>query len=41
VFNDGRVVERGGFAELLARRGCFVELVATQLAPAEPAMAAD
>jgi ATP-binding cassette, subfamily B, beta-glucan exporter len=41
VFNDGRVVERGGFAELLARRGCFAELVATQLAPAEPAMAAD
>jgi ATP-binding cassette, subfamily B, beta-glucan exporter len=41
VFDDGRVVERGRFGELLARRGCFAELVATQLAPAEPAMAAD
>ncbi len=41
VFDNGRVVERGGFAELLARRGCFAELVATQLASAEHAMAAD
>ena len=41
VFNNGRVVERGSFAELLARRGCFADLVATQLAPAEQAMAAD
>jgi glucan exporter ATP-binding protein len=41
VFNNGSVVERGSFAELLARRGCFADLVATQLAPAEQAMAAD
>jgi ABC-type multidrug transport system fused ATPase/permease subunit len=41
VFNNGSVVESGSFAELMARRGCFAELVATQLAPAEPAMAAD
>jgi ATP-binding cassette subfamily B protein len=41
VFDNGRVVERGDFAELLARRGCFAELVATQLAPPEPALAAD
>jgi ATP-binding cassette, subfamily B, beta-glucan exporter len=41
VFNNGRVVERGSFAELLARRGCFADLVATQLAPVEQAMAAD
>ena len=41
VFNNGSVVERGSFAELLARRGCFADLVATQLAPAEQALAAD
>jgi ATP-binding cassette, subfamily B, beta-glucan exporter len=41
VFDNGRVVERGGFSDLLARRGRFAELVATQLAAAEPALAAD
>jgi ATP-binding cassette subfamily B protein len=41
VFDHGRVVERGRFAELLARRGHFSDLVATQLAPAEQALAAD
>jgi len=41
VFDNGRVVERGSFAELLARRGRFADLVATQLAPAEHALAAD
>jgi ATP-binding cassette subfamily B protein len=40
VFNNGRVVERGKFAELLARRGCFADLVAAQLASPEAAMAA-
>jgi len=34
VFDQGRIVERGTFAELVARRGCFANLVATQLAPA-------
>jgi ATP-binding cassette subfamily B protein len=34
VFDSGRIVERGGFAELLARRGRFAELVETQLQPA-------
>ncbi len=34
VFEGGRIVERGGFDELLARGGRFAELVATQLAPA-------
>jgi ATP-binding cassette subfamily B protein len=34
VFDGGRIVERGGFDELLARGGFFSELVATQLAPA-------
>ena len=32
VFERGRIVERGGFAELVARQGRFAELVATQLA---------
>jgi ATP-binding cassette, subfamily B, beta-glucan exporter len=41
VFNDGTVIERGSFAELLARRGCFAGLVANQLAPIEHATAAD
>ncbi len=36
VFNDGCVVERGSFNELLARRGRFAALVETQLAPAAP-----
>ncbi len=39
MFDQGRIVERGSFAELLARRGQFAELVATQLAPPEPAQA--
>jgi ATP-binding cassette subfamily B protein len=34
VFESGRIVERGSFEELLALRGHFAELVATQLAPA-------
>jgi glucan exporter ATP-binding protein len=36
VFDQGRVVERGSFAELIARNGRFAELVATQLAPSAP-----
>ncbi len=40
VFDNGRIVERGSFAELLARRGRFAELVETQLAPAAPELAA-
>ena len=31
VFEAGRIVERGSFAELLARSGTFAHLVATQL----------
>jgi glucan exporter ATP-binding protein len=34
VFDQGRVAERGRFAELVAARGTFADLVATQLAPA-------
>jgi ATP-binding cassette, subfamily B, beta-glucan exporter len=33
VFEAGRIVERGTFAELLARGGSFARLVATQLGP--------
>ena len=33
VFGAGRIVERGSFAELLARGGTFAYLVATQLGP--------
>ena len=33
VFENGRIVERGGFGELVAGRGRFAELVATQLTP--------
>jgi glucan exporter ATP-binding protein len=33
VFDDGRIVERGNFRALLARRGPFADLVATQLSP--------
>ena len=33
VFEDGRVVERGNFDELLRMRGKFAELVETQLSP--------
>lgn len=40
VFDNGRIVERGSFAELLARRGRFAALVETQLAPAAPALVA-
>jgi ATP-binding cassette subfamily B protein len=42
VFEGGRIVERGGFCELLARGGIFAHLVATQLGPLEaqqPALA--
>jgi len=39
VFDQGRVVERGSFAELIARNGRFAELVATQLAPSAPLVA--
>jgi ATP-binding cassette subfamily B protein len=31
VFRQGRIVERGSFAELVAAGGSFAELVATQL----------
>jgi len=34
VFDQGRVVERGSFDQLIAQRGRFAELVATQLSPA-------
>ena len=40
VFDQGSVVERGSFAELIARGGRFADLVATQLAPPAHAMAA-
>ncbi len=40
VFEDGRIVEQGGFDELLARPGRFAALVRTQLA-AEPLKAAE
>jgi ATP-binding cassette subfamily B protein len=39
VFENGRVVERGGFEELVRLNGRFAELVRTQLAGAEPAAA--
>ena len=32
VFDQGRIVERGTFAELVAADGVFANLVATQLA---------
>jgi ATP-binding cassette, subfamily B, beta-glucan exporter len=35
VFDAGRIVERGSFSELLAGRGTFAHLVATQLGPRE------
>lgn len=34
VFENGQIVERGNFEELLAMRGRFAELVETQLSPA-------
>jgi ATP-binding cassette subfamily B protein len=40
VFDDGRIVEQGSFPELLARRGRFAELVATQLSPVVPHLVA-
>ena len=40
VFEAGRIVERGSFAELLARGGTFAHLVATQLGRAGRAPAA-
>jgi ATP-binding cassette subfamily B protein len=33
VFHKGRIVERGGYAELIAQGGAFAELVRTQLGP--------
>jgi ATP-binding cassette, subfamily B, beta-glucan exporter len=42
VFEAGRIVERGGFFELLAQGGVFAHLVATQLGPLQvqqPALA--
>jgi ATP-binding cassette subfamily B protein len=39
VFENGRVVERGGFEELVRLNGRFAELVRTQLAGAEVAAA--
>ncbi len=42
VFDGGRIVERGSFDTLIAQRGRFADLVATQLAPsAQPAHAAE
>jgi glucan exporter ATP-binding protein len=41
VFENGEVVERGNFDQLLAKRGRFADLVATQLSPAASAYAAD
>ena len=35
VFEHGRIVERGSFAELVAQGGPFASLVATQLTPAQ------
>lgn len=40
VFDQGRVVERGSFAELIAREGRFADLVATQLTAPVPSMTA-
>ena len=41
VFEGGRIVERGTFDELLAQRGRFADLVATQLAPPRRPKAAE
>ncbi len=41
VFENGEVVERGNFDQLLAKRGRFADLVATQLSPSATAYAAD
>ncbi len=40
VFDNGRIVEKGSFDELLAQDGRFAELVQTQLAPAVPRLVA-
>ncbi|OIQ64428.1 beta-(1--_2)glucan export ATP-binding/permease protein NdvA [mine drainage metagenome] len=40
VFDNGRIVEQGGFDSLLARRGRFAELVESQLSPALPHLVA-
>jgi ATP-binding cassette subfamily B protein len=40
VFDEGRIVERGSFSELLERDGCFAELVHTQLSPSVPHLVA-
>ncbi|HQT64358.1 MAG: cyclic beta-1,2-glucan ABC transporter [Acidocella sp. 20-57-95] len=37
VFDEGRIVERGGFAELLAAGGQFAQLVETQIMAGSPA----
>jgi ABC-type multidrug transport system fused ATPase/permease subunit len=37
VFEHGRVVESGGYAELIGRKGAFANLVATQRAGIESA----
>jgi ATP-binding cassette subfamily B protein len=39
VFEQGQVVERGGFAELVAQGGRFADLVRTQLTGTEPGAA--
>jgi len=36
VFDEGRIVERGRYADLLAANGRFAALIAAQLAPAPP-----
>ncbi len=41
VFENGEVVERGNFEQLIAKRGRFADLVATQLSPSASAYAAD
>ena len=38
VFDNGHIVERGNFLELIAMRGKFADLVATQLTPCLPSL---
>jgi glucan exporter ATP-binding protein len=40
VFDAGRIVEQGNFAQLIARQGIFASLVETQLSPAAPQLVA-
>ncbi len=40
VFDNGHIVERGGFKSLLARQGHFADLVKTQLSPPVPHLVA-